>query len=120
MIFVSDLHHLMLMSIADSYTVFRPGAPLPLGDFSQSVIRVLSDSFVLGIQFAAPFIVVGTIFYAGLGLLGRLMPQVQVFFIAMPLQIMLAFFIMALTLSAGMLWFLSRFQESLLRLTGQG
>jgi flagellar biosynthetic protein FliR len=120
MIFVSDLHHLMLMSIADSYTVFRPGAPLPLGDFSEAVIRVLSDSFVLGIQLAAPFIVVGTIFYAGLGLLGRLMPQVQVFFIAMPLQITLAFFIMATTLSAGMLWFLSGFQDSLLRLTGQG
>jgi hypothetical protein len=33
-----------------------------------------------------------------------------VFFIAMPLQIGLAFFIMALTLSAGMLWFLSDFQ----------
>lgn len=120
LIFVSDLHHLMLMSVADSYTVFRPGAPLPLGDFSQAVIRILSDSFSLGIQLAAPFIVVGCVFYAGLGLLGRLMPQVQVFFIAMPLQIILAFAIMAVTLSAGMLWFLSRFQDSLLALTGQG
>lgn len=120
MIFASDLHHLMLMAIADSYTLFRPGAPLPLGDFSQAVVRILSESFVLGIQLAAPFIVVGTIFYTGLGILGRLMPQVQVFFIAIPLQICIAFTVMAMTLSAGMLWFLSRFQESLLRFTGQG
>jgi flagellar biosynthetic protein FliR len=38
------------------------------------------------------------------------MPQVQVFFIAMPLQIALALFIMALTVSAAMLWFLNDFQ----------
>lgn len=120
LIFVSDLHHLMLMAIADSYTLFTPGAPLPFGDFSETVTRILTESFILGIQLAAPFIVIGLIFYVGLGLLARLMPQVQVFFIAIPLQIVLAFSIMAMTLSAGMLWFLSRFQDSLLRFTGQG
>ena len=82
LIFVTDLHHLMLMAIADSYTLFRPGAPLPLGDFSQVVVRVLAESFVLGLQLSAPFIVIAIIFYTGLGLLARLMPQIQVFFIA--------------------------------------
>ena len=120
LIFVSDLHHLMLMAIADSYTLFRPGAPLPLGEFSEMAVRIISGSFILGIQLSAPFIVVGTIFYAGLGLLGRLMPQMQVFFVAIPIQIVIAFLIMAMTLSAGMLWFLSHFQESLLLFTGQG
>lgn len=94
MIFVTDLHHLMLMAVADSYTLFKPGGTLQFGDFSQMMIRLLSESFALGLQLAAPFIVVGTVFYAGLGLLGRLMPQVQVFFIAVPLQIMIAFAVM--------------------------
>lgn len=120
MIFVTDLHHLMLMAIADSYTLFKPGGPIPLGSFSEILTRVLADSFKLGIQLAAPFLVVGTVFYAGLGLLGRLMPQVQVFFIAIPLQIMLAFVVMSFTLSAGIFWFLSRFEDNLLRFTGQG
>ena len=120
LIFVTDLHHLMLMAIADSYTLFRPGAPLPLGDFSHVVVRVLAESFVLGLQLSAPFIVIAIIFYTGLGLLARLMPQIQVFFIAIPLQIILAFSVLAMTLSAGMFWFLSHFQESLTRITGQG
>lgn len=120
MIFVTDLHHLMLMAIADSYTLFKPGGALQFGDFSQMLIRVLSESFALGLQLASPFIVVGTVFYAGLGLLGRLMPQVQVFFIAIPLQIIIAFMVMSMTLSVGMFWFLSRFEDSLLRFTGQG
>lgn len=120
MIFVTDLHHLMLMAIADSYTLFKPGGTLQFGDFSQTIVRLLSESFALGLQLAAPFIVVGTVFYAGLGLLGRLMPQVQVFFIAVPLQIMIAFAVMAMTLSVSMFWFLARFEDNLLRFTGQG
>lgn len=120
MIFVTDLHHLMLMAVADSYTLFKPGGTLQFGDFSQMMIRLLSESFALGLQLAAPFIVVGTVFYAGLGLLGRLMPQVQVFFIAVPLQIMIAFAVMSMTLSVSMFWFLARFEDNLLRLTGQG
>ena len=120
LIFVTDLHHLMLMTIADSYTLFRPGAPLPFGDFSEMVVRLVSDSFVLGMQLAAPFIVIAIVFYTGLGLLARLMPQIQVFFIAIPLQIVLAFSVLAMTLSTGMFWFLSYFQDSLTRFTGQG
>lgn len=120
LVFVSDLHHLMLMAIADSYTLFKPGAPLPFGDFSETLVRLLSQTFALGLQLASPFIVVGTVFYAGLGLLGRLMPQVQVFFIAMSLQITLAFTVMAMTLSVAMFWFLGRFEENLLLFTGQG
>jgi flagellar biosynthesis protein FliR len=120
MIFVTDLHHLMLMAIADSYTLFKPGGALLFGDFSQTLIRLLAESFALGLQLAAPFIVVGTVFYAGLGLLGRLMPQVQVFFIAIPLQIIIAFMVMSMTLSVGMFWFLAKFEENLLRFTGQG
>ncbi len=48
------------------------------------------------------------------------MPQVQVFFIAMSLQITLAFVVMAMTLSVTMFWFLGRFEENLLLFAGQG
>ena len=41
-----------------------------------------------GLQLAAPFIVFGFLIYATLGVLSRLMPQLQVFFLAMPLNIL--------------------------------
>jgi len=113
MVFVANLHHLMLNAVADSYTLFVPGQALPWGDFSDLMTRTVAHAFRLGLQISAPFLVVGLVFYLGLGLINRLMPQVQVFFIAMPLQIALAFFVMALTISAGMLWFLSDFQGRL-------
>ena len=112
LIFATNLHHMMLIAVIDSYSLFVPGAALPIADFSSTATKVLSGSFVLAMQMSAPFIVMGMLFYLGLGLLARLMPQVQVFFIAMPMQIFLGFMVMGATLSAGMLWFLSSFQNT--------
>jgi len=111
LLFVAGGHHLMLRAVADSYGLFVPGDPLPVGDFSMAVTDVVARSFALALQIAAPFIVVGLLFYLGLGLLARLMPQVQVFFIAMPLQILLGLFLLALTVSALMMWFMTRFRD---------
>ncbi len=120
LIFATDLHHLMLVALVDSYTVFVPGAPLPLGELSRTAARFVARSFGLGLQIAAPFVVVGMVFYIGLGLIARLMPQVQVFFIAIPLQIMLGFSVMAMTLSASLYWFLTSFESSLIGFLGRG
>ncbi len=120
LIFVTDLHHMMLIALADSYTVFVPGTPPPLGELSHTAARFVAQSFRLGLQITAPFIVVGMVFYIGLGLLARLMPQVQVFFIAIPLQIMLGFSVMAMTLSAGMYWFLTNFESGLIGFLDRG
>ena len=57
---------------------------------------------------------VGLIFYLGIGLLARLMPQVQIFFIALPMQIMFGILVVALTLSAALMWFLDSFEMSLI------
>lgn len=112
LIFATNLHHLMLMAIVDSYTLFVPGAAIPFGDFSNVAAMLLSKSFLLAMQLSAPFIVMGMLFYLGMGLLARLMPQVQIFFIAIPVQIFLGFMVMAMTLSAGMMWFLGTFQNT--------
>ena len=117
-IFAADLHHTMLMAIAHSYTLFTPGAALATGDFSELGVRYVSQSFALAMQIAAPYIVVGTVFYVGLGLIARLMPQVQVFFIAMPLQIAVSVFLMVFTLAAGIGWFMNSFESALTGLIG--
>ncbi len=64
-------------------------------------------------QLSAPFLLVGILVTVGMGLLSRLMPQVQVFFLAVPVQIMLGLLVLALTLTFGMTWFLEGFEQSL-------
>ena len=91
----------------------RAGVKRELRNLKSDVAaRILSKSFLLAMQIAAPFIVMGMLFYLGMGLLARLMPQVQIFFIAIPVQIFLGFLVMAMTLSASMMWFLGSFQNT--------
>ncbi len=87
LIMVLDIHHLFILGLVDSYELFIPGQPLPMGDFSSMISRIVGDTFTLAARMAAPFIVVGMVFFLGLGLLAKLMPQMQVFFVAMPLQV---------------------------------
>ncbi len=46
--------------------------------------RTVALAFRIGIQLSAPFIVFGLLFNLGLGVLSRLMPQMQVFFVGLP------------------------------------
>jgi flagellar biosynthetic protein FliR len=107
LIFSTDLHHLAIGAIAGSYKMLPPGAALPTGDMAELTIRIVSASFVLGFQLAAPFLVFGFALYAALGILARLMPQLQVFFVAMPINIMFGFVLLALLLGSMMTLFLN-------------
>lgn len=118
LIFALDLHHLLLAAVVDSYGLFVPGALPPMGDFSQMVTETVARSFLLGVQIASPFMVVGLVFYLGLGLLARLMPQVQVFFVAMPLQIALGLFVLMLALPVVLGWFVGAFERTFLPFVG--
>ena len=113
LIFALDLHFLLLAAVRDSYDLFKPGAALPFGDFGQTAVHIVSSAFKVGIQLAAPFLVFGLVFYMGLGVLSRLMPQLQVFFLAMPANIMFGFLLLMLLISSMMLWYLDYFAKTM-------
>lgn len=120
LIFITNLHHQMLLGIVGSYGVLVPGAAFPLGDVTDVAARLVARSFAIAMQISAPYIVVGIVFQVGLGLIARLMPQVQALFISVPLQILLSFILMAVSISAGFLWFLDNFSDQLAGPSGRG
>lgn len=120
LIFATGLHGLLLQGLRDSYLLFPAGAAPPLGDFAKLATELAAGAFTLGLQIAAPFIVYGVVFNTGLGLLQRLMPHMQLFFVVMPLQVGLALLLLMVTLSGSMLWFLDHFEASAARLAGFG
>ncbi len=113
LIFLTNLHHLAIGAIAGSYRMLPPGGHLPTGDMAQLVIQLTSSSFALGFQLAAPFLVFGFALYAGLGVLARLMPQLQIFFVAVPLNIMCGFLIMLALIGSLMTAFLTYYTNSM-------
>jgi len=113
LIFITNMHYMMIAAMLDSYSLFPVGTEINTADFAETVIRTVANSFLIGIQIASPFIVYGLIFNVGLGIIARLMPQLQVFFIAMPLNILIGFVIFAIVIPAGMMWFLQQMESSL-------
>jgi flagellar biosynthetic protein FliR len=102
LVFATDLHHLVIEALNDSYTLFQPGEMPLVGDVAQHVTQIVTTAFRIGIQLAAPFLVFGLLFHLGLGVLSRLMPQMQVFFIGLPLSIMLGMLLLLVVVGAMM------------------
>jgi flagellar biosynthetic protein FliR len=116
LVFATDLHHLVIAAMNDSYTIFQPGELPLMGDAAQHVTRVIATAFRIGIQLSAPFLVFGLLFNFGLGILSRLMPQMQVFFIGLPLSILLGLLLLLLVIGAMMGTFVSYLQGVLTEL----
>ena len=112
LIFITDLHHVMILAVVDSYSTFVPGAPIPIDDMANVVGQLVSKSFVLGVQMSAPFLITGMLFALALGLLNKLAPQIQVFFLFTSIQVALGLFMFALTLAAMMMFWLTHFESA--------
>ncbi len=101
LIFSTGLDHMLLRALMDTYKVFPPGAELPVGDIVRSFIGLVSRSFTIGVQLATPFLVTALLLYTVLGMMQRMMPQIQLFLIMIPVQIMLGFFTFAVVVGAA-------------------
>ena len=87
--FATDMHHLVIAALNSSYDLFEPGEVPAVGDVAALVTKTAAGAFRIGIQLSAPFLAFGLLFNIGLGVLSRLMPQMQVFFVALPLSILI-------------------------------
>ena len=113
LVFETGLHHLALGAISGSYVLLPPGNALPTGDLAELALTLVSGAFALGLQLSAPFLIFGLVIYAVLGVLSRVMPQLQVFFLAMPVSILSGFVLLMLVIGVMMTKFLDFFAEQM-------
>lgn len=95
LVFATGFDHLLLRSLVDTYKVFPAGLTLPYGDIVQSFIGLVSRSFLVGIQLAMPLMIMGLLLYTAIGVMQRLMTQIQLFLIVIPVQIWGGLFVFA-------------------------
>jgi flagellar biosynthetic protein FliR len=105
LIMTTNLHHLFLSAIVRSYTIFPFTKVIQVADANALAIQTVSRSFALGLQLAAPVVAFSLIFNIATGLVGRVMPQFQIYFVSAPLMIVLGLSIFALSLGViGIVW----------------
>lgn len=110
LIFATNTHHLFVAGLVGSYELIAPARPLVTADFATLAVRTLGDSFMLGVQLSAPVLVFALVFNLASGLVGRVMPQFQVFFAAAPLNIILGLSVFALSLGVLGTVFIDRYR----------
>jgi flagellar biosynthetic protein FliR len=110
LIFATDTHHLFFAGLVGSYRLIAPVQPLIAADFTTLAVRTLGDSFLLGVQLAGPILVFALVLNIGSGLIGRIMPQFQVFFATAPISVLGGLAIFALSLGTLGTVFIDRYR----------
>jgi len=112
-LFATNLDHLFIGAIAQSYHLFPPQKPPSINDATYVMIRAVSSAFALGLQLASPIVVFSIVFNVAVGLIGKLMPQFQVFFASSPLIVLLSLSIFMMSLGMVLMVWLERYQAYL-------
>lgn len=112
-IVVMDLHHVMIGAVIASYQTFPVGQSLLMGDLTDTLASTLSSAFNYGFQIGSPFIVMIILLYSSMGVMSRLMPQLNIIFIIMPLQVYLGLSLLMVSLPMILWWFLQYFENNI-------
>lgn len=120
LLLVTDLHHMLLQGLLSSYKAFPP-AELAFDSAmaADAVGKAVNEAFLIGFQMAIPLTIVMLVVAVCMGVLSRLMPQLQIFSLALPLQILGGFALLSITIGGSLLFWLRGFEGNLLQLTGQ-
>jgi flagellar biosynthetic protein FliR len=92
-----DGHHALLRGLAASFERIPPG--VGLADAGPGVLAAqFGIAFSMGLALAAPVLVLLLLIDLGLAVMSRAMPQMNVYFVALPLKIFAGILILALSL----------------------
>jgi flagellar biosynthetic protein FliR len=113
LVFATDMYQLLITALVESYRVFHYDSLGMFGDMSDSVAHLVGQTFTIAVEMSAPFLVVGLMLYTVFGLIGRLLPHIQVFFVTLPLQVGLGFMILSISSGLIMRFWMESFIDTL-------
>lgn len=88
LIFITiNAHHRFIQALADSYQLVPPFGFRISGSLIEQLVGIAGNMFVIAIKLGAPIIAVLLLSSIAFGLIARTVPQMNVFFVAMPLKI---------------------------------
>lgn len=111
LLLVTNMHHLMITGIIESYDLIMINHIPSMGDMANILVQEVGLTFQIAIQMSAPFLIIVTILNVGMGVMSKLMPQVQVFMLAVPIQVVLSLLTLSVVISTMMLFWLEKFDE---------
>lgn len=97
LVFLSiDGHHIFLKALVKSYQILPPGTLDFSGQAIPYLMELTGDMFSLGLQLTAPLLIMLILSHFVLGIMSRLMPQLNVLMLSFPINIGLGFLVLGL------------------------
>ena len=119
LIFAFGIDHDIIKGITASYKTFKIGGSTEFyTDYTKSIIMAANDAWILGVKMSISFIIIGLLINIGGGVLSRLMPQLHIFFLILPLQALIGFFMLSIMVSSIMIWFIEEYKHYINMLFG--
>jgi flagellar biosynthetic protein FliR len=87
-VLVSGLYALPISALDGLYHVIPPGNVLPAGAGAGRSVEVVAETFALALQLASPFVLAAIVWHVAIGLISRLVPRMQIYFVSLPGQIL--------------------------------
>jgi len=109
-----DFHLYIIRAFIESYNIIGFNKAMDLGEVAMAIIATVSKVTALGVKIASPIVVANFIVNCALGILNRLVPQIHVFFISMPLTMLIGIFILVLTLASMLILFTEEIENNLI------
>lgn len=87
LVFCADLHLELIRAIFLSYDTTPLFTKPSAGAFLDEVVRILTQAHLLALRISSPFLLFALVMNIALGLLARLTPQLQIYFVSGPIVI---------------------------------
>lgn len=112
LVLVLNIHHMLIEALVQSYSYFPPGTMPSFSDSLQAVIIVMGHMMEVAVKLAAPVMITGFLGYVAFGIFNRLIPQLQVFFVALPLTIAGGLFMLGVSLAVVLSLFMNELKDN--------
>jgi flagellar biosynthetic protein FliR len=120
LILVTGLYTMPLAALEGLYRLIPAGTLLPAADGVQTVLRATAESFTLALRLASPFVLASLVWHVATGLLARFLPRLQVYFVAVPGQILGGILLLASLSGALLSAWLEATRDGLSSMPGTG
>jgi flagellar biosynthetic protein FliR len=116
----SGLYTVPLKALVGLFQLIPPGQMLPSGDGLQVAVHAVATAFALALRVASPFVVATILWYFAVGQVSRVVSRMQIYFVAMPGQILGGLALLALVVGAMSVAWQNGVGEFLSGLPGSG
>lgn len=83
-----DMHQVFIAAIVESFSIIPPYGFRMKGEIAQALVVYSSNLFLVAVKIGAPVIAALTLLNVSLAIIARTVPQINIFIVGFPLQIM--------------------------------